>query len=114
MLIIIYVNFPGINDNTFQDTVCDWLDSDSDLENDNEPDDEVYPTATTRWIETTTDDDLTLPTSSKFYKQKTGQMIGQYKIFYLMTVLHLTGLRTNLLLKPNGRLLLEFRDLRLT
>lgn len=43
----------------FQDTVCDWLDSDSDLENDNEPDDEVYPTATTRWIETTTDDDLT-------------------------------------------------------
>lgn len=55
----IYVNFPGINDNTFQDTVCDWLDSDSDLDNYNEPDDEVYPTATTRQMETTTDDDLT-------------------------------------------------------
>ncbi|CAH2088670.1 unnamed protein product [Euphydryas editha] len=40
-------------------TVCDWLNSDSDLDNYNEPDDEVYPTATTRQMETTTDDDFT-------------------------------------------------------
>lgn len=113
MLIIIYVNFPGINDNTFQDTVCDWLDSDGDLENDNEPDDEVYPTATTRWIETTTDDDLT-PHQLQILQAEDRANDRAIQGLLPNDCFTFDWIRTNLLLKPNGRLLLEFRDLRLT